>query len=353
MAESEQATRYPEATLRGWTERIFARAGLAAEDAAIAADVLVEANLRGVDTHGVNAFLEVYVRRLLTGAMNPRPRLRVEHEAPATATLDGDNGLGSIVAYRAMEFALRKAATAGAAWVGVRRTNHIGPCAHSALMAVPHDMIGIAITNSPAAMAPWGAAAAYLGTNPIAFAIPAGSNPPIVADIATSVAARGHVLLAQKTGRELPPGIALDRQGRPTTDPFQAALMMPIAQHKGSALALVFDVLAGILTGAAFGPYLRSAFRDPDQPQDVGCLFGALSIARFGDPTRFKQRVDQMITEIHALPRAEGVERIYVPGEIEWERRAERLRHGIPLHPSALADLARLGDELGVPFPLP
>jgi len=348
MAESTLV--FPESTLRVFATRVFQAAGLTPEDAARVADNLIHANLRGVDTHGLTR-LPIYVKRLRLGAMNPRPRISVLAEGPATLLLNGDNGPGAVVATHAMQQAIRKAREIGTCWVGVRRGNHFGTCAYYTMMASDADMVGIVFTNGPASMAPWGGRQPYLSTNPISFAIPSDEGA-VVLDMATSVAARGHFLLAMKEGRELPPGLALDREGRPTTDPRAAweGLIMPLGGHKGYGLSLVFDLLAGVLNGAANGPRVGRTYEEFDRPSDVGHTFVALDVSRFMPPLTFRQLVGQTCREIRAIPRAPGVERIYVPGEIEAERAAQRARDGIPLPASVVEELRATAAELGVPW---
>ena len=353
MSEDEVGTRYPVEALRRFTYEVFVRAGMPAEDARIEADSLIEANLRGVDTHGITRMLCIYVQRLRCGAVNPRPQPKIVAEWPASALVDGDNGMGAVVAQWATRLCIRKAKEAGSAWVVVRHSNHFGTCAYWAMMMAREDMVGFATTNGPSNMAPWGGVTPYMSTNPLAFAAPASDGRTVVVDMATSVAAKGKIFLAAKKGQRLPEGWAMDKRGRPTTDPNEAidGLVMPLGGHKGYALSLMIDLLCGILTGADFGPHIGKLYGDFDRPQNLGHLFSAIDIGRFVPIEQFKARVGQMWSEVTSVELAEGFTRIYVPGEMEAEETTRRLKEGIPLPSAVVQDFVALGKELGVPFP--
>ncbi|HEY8476249.1 MAG TPA: Ldh family oxidoreductase, partial [Chloroflexota bacterium] len=356
IGSAETSPRYRWQDLAEWTRRVLEREGVPAEDAALVGRCLVHANLRGVDTHGVTR-LPIYVKRLRLGLVNPRPEVRVVAEAPAGAVVDGDNGLGMVVGTRAMEEAIRRARAAGSSWVAVRNSNHFGACAYYVMLASAAGMVGIAMTNGEALMAPWGGVTPYLSTNPIAFAVPGGREGDVVLDFATSVSAAGRILLAHKRGERIPLGWITDRRGRPTDDPEVLlrgeALMVPMGGHKGYGLALMIDVLSGLLGGAAFGPHVGAMYWDFSKPQNVGHLFGALDVGRFVPLDVFRARLDQMVREVRACERADGVERIAVPGEIEAETQARREREGVPLPTWMTADLVALGEEVRLPFPRP
>lgn len=352
--QEEIGARYPVEALRDYTFRTFVKAGLPEGDARIETDSLIEANLRGVDTHGITRMLGIYVERLRRGAVNPRPRPFVAAESPSTAIVDGDNGMGAVVANWAVGVCLRKAREAGSAWVGVRNSNHFGTCAYWAMQAARADMVGFATTNGPSNMAPWGGVTPFMSTNPLAFAAPASGGRSVVVDMATSVAAKGKIILAAKKGQKLPEGWAMDKRGRPTTDPQEAidGLVMPLGGHKGYALSLMIDLLCGILTGASFGPHIGKLYGDYDRPQDIGHLFSAIDISRFVPIDGFKARVDQLCSEVSSVVLAEGFTRVYIPGEIEQMEVGRRLAEGIPIPPSVVEEFVKLGEDLGVPFPL-
>src|SRR5262245_6221699 len=254
---------YPAEALREFSERILAAAGVPAEDAALAADVLLAADLRGIDSHGV-ARLRWYHDVLRSGQVNPAPELRVVRETLTTATVDGDNGLGLVVGPRANELAMEKALDAGSGWVAVRNTNHFGIAGYYVLQALERDLIGWAMTNSSALVTPLFGAARMLGTNPMAIAFPGAEEPPIVIDFATSAVAFGKIGSARRKGASIPEGWAIDADGRPATDPeavYDGGALLPVGStrelggHKGYALAMMVDVLSAVLSGANWGPF--------------------------------------------------------------------------------------------------
>jgi LDH2 family malate/lactate/ureidoglycolate dehydrogenase len=354
MPGVEGGTLYPEAALRRFTVALFEKVGVPPADAARTADNLIEANLRGVDTHGITRVLVAYIRRIQYGLMKPRTEIEVVRERPSTALIDGHNGVGQVIATRAMELAMEKAKRCGSAFVGVLHSNHFGTCAYYTMMAAERDMIGFCITNGPPAMAPWGGREKRLSTSPISFAVPAGEERAFVLDMATTVVARGRVVLYEKQGLPIPEGWAVDEEGRPTTDAAAAlrGLLAPVGGYKGYGLSLAVDLLSGVLTGANFGGHFDGTLFDYDRPPaDVGSLFAAIDVDAFMDVPAFKKRVDQALREIKHGERAPGVERIYIPGEIEAESAERRRREGIPIPEEVVRDFVELGHELGVPFP--
>lgn len=356
MAGVEGGIRFPAEALRAWTEEVFQRVGVERGDAVLLTDSLIEANLRGVDTHGITRMLTVYVERIRRGVMSAVTKLEVVRDRPSTALIDCHNSLGQVGAARAMAMAIEKARTTGAAFTAVAHSNHFGASAYWAMKALPEGMIGFCATNAPAAAAPAGGRRAMFGTNPFAVAIPAGRELPVVLDLATTVVARGRIVLHAKQGRPLEPGWALDEQGRPTTDP-QAALkgfLAPIGGYKGYGIMLAVDFICGLLTGSNYGAHFPGFLADNmTEPTDVGSVFAALSVESFLDLSEFTAAVDRAIREIKESPRAPGVERIYIPGEIEFETKAERLARGIPIPDGVVEEFQALGRELGVPFPRP
>ncbi|HET6519745.1 MAG TPA: Ldh family oxidoreductase, partial [Geminicoccaceae bacterium] len=326
------------------------RVGVPDEEAAPIVDNLVEADLRGVESHGV-VRLPIYVERIRAGVINPRPTIRVVRETRTTAVVDGDDGMGQIVGMRVMGIAIGKAADGDCAFVSVRGSNHFGAAAYYAQMAVPHDMIGLGFTiGGINHMTPWGGAEAMLGNNPFAVALPAGEEPPVVLDMACSVAARGKIIVAAKDGTPIPPGWAVGPDGRETTDAVEAlkGFVLPVGGPKGYALTLVIGLLSTMLSGAFFGREVTHMYEDLEHPQNIGHLFGALPVASFEDLATYRRRMDEAIREIRGAKRAEGVERIYLPGEREHLWAAERRRSGIPVSRAVVAELRRLGAPLGV-----
>ena len=316
------------------------------------ADVLVRADLRGTASHGVLR-LPAYIHKIQAGRLKPNTPWTCLRETPATALFDADMGLGPVAGLWGIKEAIVRAKQCGIGAVGVRNASHFGIAAYYALQAVEAGMIGVAIANSAPSMAPWGGIQPQLGTNPICVAIPTQDEIPVVLDMAASVVARGKIRLAQREGQLIPQGWALDSEGQPTTDP-QAAIegtLLPIGGPKGYGIALVNDILAGILTGSPSGIEVRS-IHDLQQPSPVGFFFQVLQIEAFSSPHDFFERLGAQLTAIRNSPRTHGVERIYIPGEIEWESERDRRQNGIPVGSATLKALHELAEELGVQIQL-
>jgi LDH2 family malate/lactate/ureidoglycolate dehydrogenase len=354
MPGVDDGIRFPADRLRAWSEQVFQKVGVAKADAALLTDTLIEANFRGVDTHGVTRVLCTYVKRIQAGVMSPRTELAVVREQASTALIDCKNSIGQVGAARAMRLAIDKAAKTGVAFVAVTHSNHYGAAAYWAMMAPEHGMIGFSSTNAPATVAPTGGRTAMLGTNPFAFAIPAGQEQSMVLDLATTVVARGRVMLYAKQNKPLEPGWAFDERGVPTTDPHAAlkGLLAPIGGYKGYGISLAIDLLCGVLTGSSYGSHFPGFLADNlKEPTDVGSVFAAINIESFMDLPEFKASMDKALREMKNSERADGVKRIYIPGEIELETKADRLKHGIPIPEAVVKDFVALGQELKVPFP--
>lgn len=329
--------------LRRMVADVLAKLGVDTGHAAVVADVLVAADLRGIESHGV-ARLPIYCKRIKAGAINTRPSIRVLNETPTTAIVDADNGLGHVAAKTAMELCIRKARENGVAMVGVRNSNHFGIGAYYAMMAAQHGMIGFAATNASPLMAPFGGSSAMLGTNPFSVAIPAGKELPVVLDMATSLVARGKIEVCLREGKKIPLDWALDRNGKPTDDPAEAlkGTLLPLGGHKGYGLAMVVDLLSGLLTGAAYLDAVGSLFGNLSKPQNVGHLLMAVDVERFMPRQEFESRIDEYIRSVKASPRAQGVAEIFIPGEIEFRATRERLARGIPLKDEVVGELHEL-----------
>jgi len=341
-AQGESLRRFIAAALR--------RVGLPDQDAATVAGLMADADLQGSDGHGVIR-LPQYVQRIEAGGINVRPDIRVVEERAAMAVVDGDNGMGHLVVSRAVQVAIEKARGAGVAWVGTRASNHAGPASLYARMPLAHDMIGLyfAVGNANH-MTPWGGMEMLLSTNPIAAGIPAGDEPAVVLDMATTVAAYGKVKAKAKRGEPMPEGWMIDRQGRPLTDPQRAGegFLLPIGGHKGYGLALVVGLLAGTLNGAAMGRELVDFNHDDRTPTNTGQAILVIDLAAFGGAAPFKAAVDTLVRDIRTSERLPGVERIWLPGEQSHGKREAHGRGGVPL-PGALAeDLDRLAERLGI-----
>lgn len=346
----EDTPRVSAAVLTDFATRAFVAGGLPPQDAAIAAELLVEADLRGVDTHGV-VRLPLYLRRLRAGGINPKPTIRIVSERPATALVDGDNGMGHLVMRFAAAVAIEKARTTGVAWVGARMSNHAGPAALYAMMPMKHDMIGLYLAvGSSNHLPPWGGSEVLLGTNPIAVAIPAHEEPPIVLDMSPAVAAYGKVRLRQQRGEEMPVGWMIDREGRPLTDPKRAdeGYLVPIGEYKGYGLALVIGLLAGTLNRAAFGREMVDFVKEAGRATNTGQAIVAIAIEAFSPVDAFKRSVDEAVRTMRGAQRLPGVERIWLPGEQSHVRRQDRAAHGIPMPPSLRQSLDALAKDLGI-----
>ena len=325
--------------------------GLPADDARTVAHLMAEADLQGSDGHGVIR-LPQYCKRIEAGGVNTRPTIRVEQERAATALIHGDNGMGHLVMKQATELAIQKARQSGMAWVGSHFSNHAGPASLYARMALEHDMIGLyfAVGNANH-LPPWGGLSMLLSTNPIAAAIPAGDEAPIVLDMATTVAAYGKVKAKAQRGEMMPEGWMMDRLGQPLLDPQRSeeGFLLPIGGYKGYGLALVVGLLAGTLNGAAMGKDVIDFNHDVHSVTDTGQAIAIIDPAAFGDVAHFKQQVDVLIRDIRASERIPGVERIWLPGEQSHARRADYLRNGIPIPGALLQSLDRLSVQLNVP----
>jgi len=344
--------RAPAEKLTEVVETIFTTAGQRPAHARTAADSLVHADLSGTHSHG-SRLVAHYLPQLLAGAINPRPEIRVARDDGATALIDGDAGMGHVTGTMGMERAIEKARALGVGVVGVGNSTHFGTAGRYAAMALAHDMVGFTTTNSPPALPPAGGATPRVGNNPIAYAIPAGEEPPIILDMALSTVARAKIIMAQQAGEKIPLGWALDADGNPTDDPTVAlgGMLTAIGGYKGFGLAVVMDVLCGILTGSDFGPHLGKQ-DDPTRHENAGHFFIAIDISRFVPIDEFKARTDQMIREIRESRKGAGTERIYLPGEIEWRRRQERLTEGIPLPAGTISDIERAAGMLNLSIDL-
>jgi L-2-hydroxycarboxylate dehydrogenase (NAD+) len=349
------------APLRALVEGILEFHRVPPDEAAIVADVLVRADLRGVESHGVARLEKYYVSRLRKGLIPAVSPVKVVRESPVTAVLDGGNGLGHVAAKRAMELCLAKAQTAGLATVAVNHSNHFGIAGYYAMMALPLNMIGVALTNASATVAPTFSRQRLLGTNPIAIAIPAGRERPFVLDMATTVAAEGKIEVKDRQRKPLPPGWIVDKEGRPSTQSssfYEGGALLPLGGgaetcgYKGYGLGLAVDILSGILPGAASSlAVLRSEARQ-EKPVNVGHFFSALRIDCFRDPDEFRADMDRTLAGIRTSARAAGEERVYIAGEKEFEMEEERLITGIPMLPVIFASLRAMAAEAGLEFTL-
>ncbi len=320
------------------------------ENAARMAELMTEADIGGQDSHGVFR-LPQYIGRIRAGGMSVDPEISVIAERPATALLDGGNGPGHLVMSRAAELAMEKAGTSGVAWVGARHSNHAGPAFLYARMPLARNMIGLYVAvGSANHLPPWGGTDLLLSTNPISVAIPSNTQPAVVLDMATTVAAYGKVKTAADRGETMPEGWMIDRRGQPLTDPARAGegLLLPIGGPKGYGLSLVFGLLAGTLNGAAFGTDVVDFNADPEATTNTGHFVIALDIAAFADVDTFKAQVDSVWREIKSSDRLPGVGEIRLPGERLAATSAERKESGIPIPVTLVGRLDALADALGI-----
>ena len=336
--------------LRAFIEAAFIQQGLPAAHAAEVAALMAEADLQGSDGHGVIR-LPQYIKRLQAGGINKQPDIRVVQERAATALVDGDNGMGHLVVSRAVDIAIDKARSAGVGWVSTRHSNHAGPASLYARKPLQHDMLGLyfAVGNANH-LPPWGGAEMLLSTNPIAAAVPTANEPPVVLDMATTVAAYGKVKAKAKRGEMMPPGWMIDRQGQPLLDPRQAdqGFLLPIGEHKGYGLALIVGLLAGTLGGAAMGRDVIDFNADHVSVTNTGQAILVIDPAAFGDPAVFKQAVDRLVADIRGSERLPGVERIWLPGEQSHGKRSRYAQAGIPIASGLFDELNTLAGALGI-----
>lgn len=342
--------RIPAARLQQFAQDVLVHAGIPPEHAAQSARHLVLCDLRGVETHGITR-LPALVQRIRNGVVNPTANIHVERRRAASALVNGDNGLGVPVSTYATRLAIRLAREQGIGTVGVHNSNHFGMAADYALQMADAGCLGLVTTNSSPAMAPWGAAQKFLGTNPICFGAPT-HDEPLILDMATSRVAMGHVVLAEKRGQAIPDTWAVGPDGLPTTDATRARQggVRPLADYKGSGLALMVEVFTSLLTGATLGVHAAGFFSDMSRPADVAHLFIAIDIAAFAGIDSFKERLAGLLTEMRDLPLAPGFDRVTLPGEIELEHTRERRANGVPVDPAVLADLRQLAAQTGTPL---
>jgi len=355
MNDSAGMIRINHEKLTRFVSRSFEKLGVPTSDAEIAANVLVAADLRGVDTHGVIRFQPNawYVQWLKDGVMTAKPNIRIVSDNAASALMDADNGMGMVAGHRAMEIAVRKAKQTGVGLVTERNSRHYGMSAYYAMLALPHDMIGIAMTNASRQVVPTFGRDARFGTNPLCFAVPARAERPFVLDMATNTAAAGKLELALRLGKSIPVGWALNEKAEPTTDPRvaqQARRLLPLGgnresgSHKGYGLGILVEILCGVLSGTV------TALNAQQEPR--GHFFGAINPAAFRPIEEFKSDMDRLLRALKETPPVPGESRVYVAGEIEFETAEERSERGIPLHSSVLKGLWQVGAELGVAYDL-
>ncbi len=351
MSQHEGTITVTASALQTYCEAVLARCGVAASDAATVGQCLVYANLRGVDSHGV-VRLPFYIERLRQGVVATHPVITVQRVARACVLVDGDNGLGAVIGNRALHEAVALAEECGIGLAGVVRSNHFGPASFYVEQAVDRGYIGLACSNVAPYMAPWGGKKPFLGTNPIAVGVPAGSEPPIILDMATSVVARGRIILAAQQGETIPVGWAVDADGLPTTDAAAALLgaVLPFGGPKGSAIAFIIDALSGAWTGAGFDGDVYP-LEDLHHTQNLGHVILVARADLFMPMAMFTKRIDELVRALRASPPASGVPAVLAPGDLELAMKKERQRNGIPIADEVWTQLKQLAQETGVAMP--
>lgn len=350
---------FPLAKLHQYIIDYFVHWGVSASDAKLAADVLLAADQRGVDSHGMIRLSSYYGSRLRKGLIDPACPMTILRESPTTLSVDAGNGLGHPVSVKTMQQVITKAELSGLAMATVRNSNHFGIAGYYAMMALPADMIGICFTNSAPLVAPTHGRQAVLGTNPIAAAVPAGSSRPFVLDMATSIVPIGRINVYQKEGKSIPSGWGVDSNGQITQDPAavrDGGALLPLGGselmrgYKGYGLSLMVDIFSGVLAGAAFSSHVGNATQD--RVCDVGHFFAAIKIEAFREITGFKKDMDELLNLMRHSPKASGEERIYIHGEKEFENAERALDEGVPLSEATVKTLIAGGQTDGVPFDL-
>jgi LDH2 family malate/lactate/ureidoglycolate dehydrogenase len=347
--------------LATFSKAVFQKIGCSEEDAALATKVLLMADLRGIDSHGV-ARLSGYIRLWEAGRINVKPNIRIIHESPSTAVVDGDSGLGLVVAQKAMEIAIKKAEQVGTGWVSVQHSNHFGIAAAHGMLALEKDMIGIALTNASPLVAPTFSSERLLGTNPICVCIPAGKQPAFVADLATTTAANGKLEILQRKSQQAPTGWIQDKYGKSSTNPHElrdGGALLPLGgdkdhgSHKGYALGAVVDILSAVLSGANYAswvpPFVSFLPVAEELPgKGIGHFLGAMRIDAFRPADDFKKHMDQWIHRFRTAIPVEGQEKVLIPGDPEREMEDERSKNGIPLLRPVLEDLEYLRERFAL-----
>jgi len=356
---------YTEKYLFDFTREIFIKMGCPDDDAVVIARVFMAAEMRGLSSHGMIRIKD-YFQLWKAGRINVRPDVRIVHETPSTAVVEGDGAVGMVAATRSMEIAIEKAKNAGTGWVSTRHSNHYGIAGFYAMMALEHDMIGICMTNANPLVAPTFSVSQMLGTNPIAVAIPAGKYRPIVADFATTPIARGKLAVAEKKGERVPYGYVQNKDGQPTDDPAilkAGGSMLTLGgdyehgSHKGYCLSAVVDIFSAVLSGANFGPFVPPSVaylpvKSEKVGEGTGHFFGAMRIDAFQDSQVFKTKMDEWIHTFKNAKPASGKPEVLVPGEPEFMKEEEIRRTGIRVLPAIAGEMKEIADELDVPFTL-
>ncbi|HDS08454.1 MAG TPA: Ldh family oxidoreductase [Bacteroides sp.] len=350
-------------SLEEFTRKVFMKMGCSDEDARVITDVFIAAELRGLPSHGMLRIKDYY-QLWQAGRINVKPHVRIVHESPGTAVVDGDGAIGMVAAAKSMQIAIEKAGKTGTGWVSTRNSNHYGIAGYYSMMALPHDMIGISMTIANPLVAPTFSISRMLGTNPIAVAVPAGKHPPFVADFSTTPIARGKLAVAAKKGEKVPLGYVQDADGIPSDDPdiiTRGGSMVTLGgtreqgSHKGYCLSAIVDIFSAVLSGAGFGPYCPPSVaflpvKEETAGRGTGHFFGAMRIDGFQKAEEFKSKMDEWIDTFRAAKPARGQDRVLIPGDPERENEERIRREGVDLLVPVQQELKQVADELGIPF---
>lgn len=332
--------------LKEFMEESFISVGISKENAKITSSILLKADLRGIESHGI-ARLPIYLKRIQLGVINTNPNIVIKNETNGTALLDADNGLGQVATYKAMEVCIQKSKVNGIASIGIQHSNHFGIGAYYSLMAADKDLIGFVCTSASALVAPFGGRNKLLGTNPFSISIPAKNHPHICLDMATTVVPRGKLEISLRENKSIPLTWATDVEGKPTDDPSEGlkGTLLPLGGPKGYGLALIIDILSGILVNTSYGKHVGSLFGNLDKPQDIGHFVMAINPGNYLDVELFKKKIDDMIVETKNSEKAVGFTELFLPGEIEYNNEKIRTK-GITLNDNVVKELSIINKEL-------
>lgn len=354
---------YTIAYLEEFTRKVFLKMGCSPEDAAAIADVFIAAELRGLPSHGMIRIKD-YFQLWQAGRINVKPQVRIVHESPSTAVVDGDGAIGMVAATKSMHIAIEKAREAGTGWVSTMNSNHFGIAGYYSMLALPHDMIGICMTIANPLVAPTFSVSRMLGTNPIAVAVPAGKHPPFVADFSTTPIARGKLAVAAKKGEKVPLGYVQDADGVPSDDPdiiTRGGSMVTLGgtreqgSHKGYCLSAIVDIFSAVLSGAGFGPFCPPSvaylpLKEEKEGKGTGHFFGAMRIDAFQKPEEFKSKMDRWIETFRAASPARGQDRVLIPGDPERENEERIAREGVNVLAPVQKEMKEVADFMGLEF---
>jgi LDH2 family malate/lactate/ureidoglycolate dehydrogenase len=357
MTSQNDIIRVSASTLKDFTSQVLGKAGLPEEDAKLTADNLIFANLRGIDTHGVTR-LDTYVKKLEGKVVNNQPKIEIIKDKGGTVLINGDDGMGQVVADRAMKIAIERAAETGIALVGAINSGHIGALAFWSIMALPHNMIGFSTSNGTAIVAPWGGRKPRFANQPIAIAAPTGGNFPLVLDMALTLTSRGKISLAAKNNQSIPKEWAMDEDGLPTEDPHAALKggLLAIGGYKGADLAIMIEVLTAVLLGGNLGPecgWLAPPDKILAKPLGFNTLVAAINIENFIPVQQFIERIDYLIKTLKAVPKAKNTDTILMPNEKEYLFEQKRSKEGIPLNEVMIKELNELAKKFNLSLPVP